>query len=82
MRDFDNVKPEDREKKLYFNKHEFIKLSEQSKKDPFGAIEGYQKYLEKYPDDNSARTYYASNLIAIGRFKEADRRIYLDYSNI
>ena len=75
MGDFDNVKPEDREKKLYFNKHEFIKLSEQSKKDPFGAIEGYQEYLEKYPDDNSARTDYASNLIAIGRFEEAEEEL-------
>lgn len=72
MRDFDSVKKEDREKKLYFNKHEFEKISELSKKDPFTSIECYERYFEKYPDDNSARTYYIFNLITIGNLKKAE----------
>ena len=75
MRDFDRVKPEDRDKKMYFNKHEFVKITELGKKDPYGSIQAFQHYFEKYPDDNSARTYYISKLIAVGQFEEAKEEL-------
>lgn len=75
MRDFDRVKPEDRDKKLYFNKHEFIKISELGKKDPYGSIRAFEHYFEKYPDDNSARTYYITKLIAVGHLDRAKEEL-------
>ena len=62
----------DTEKKLYFNKFEFNKIQELSKKDPLLAIELYKDYLIKYPSDYSARTYFASLLIAVGQFNKAE----------
>ena len=75
MRDFDRVKPENKEKKLYFNKYEFKKISELGKKDPYGAIQAYEHYFEKYPNDHSAKTYYISKLIAVGEFKKAEEEL-------
>lgn len=75
MRDFDKVKKEYQNKKMYFNRYEFVKIVEKSKIDPYGSIIEFEKYFEKYPDDNSARTYYTSNLIAIGKFEEAEKEL-------
>lgn len=75
MRNFDRTKPENQEKQLYFNKHEFCKISELSKKDPFVANIAYEHYFEKYPHDNSAKTYYISNLIAVGDLKKAQEEL-------
>ena len=51
MREFDRIKPEDREKKLYFNKYEFLKILELNKTNPFAAIEQYKAYFDKYPEE-------------------------------
>lgn len=75
MREFDRIKPEDREKKLYFNKYEFLKIAELSKTDPFAAIEQYKAYFDKYPEDHSAKAYYISALISVGEFEEAENEL-------
>ena len=75
MREFDRIKPEDREKKLYFNKYEFLKIAELSKTDPFAAIEQYKAYFDKYPKDHSAKAYYISALISVGEFEEAEEEL-------
>ena len=62
-------------KKMYYNKHEFMKIIKQSQNDPYGAILEFENYFSKYPDDYSLRTYYISTLISVCRFDEAEIEI-------
>ena len=75
MKELGKYKSDIKEKKLHFNKHEFFKILEKSKTDPYGSLVDYYHYFEKYPDDNSARTYYIANLITVGQFEKAEEEI-------
>lgn len=71
MRDHDR----DRKRHSHFNRHEFDKIYALYRKDPYTSLECYERYFELYPDDNSGKTYYISNLIAVGQFDKAMEEI-------
>ena len=45
------------------------------KEDPYTSLLCFENYFSKYPEDNSARAYYISNLITVGEFEKADEEI-------
>lgn len=57
----------------YFDKYVFKKILKVSYIDPFEAKNEFEEYLEKYPTDYGAYPYYASNLIKIGKYDDADK---------
>ena len=62
----------DTEKKLYFNKYEFLKAKEPERTDPYLSIKRFQEYLEKYPKDYGAYVYYAVSLINVRQLDKAE----------
>ena len=62
-------------KNAKFDSYKFKKIVDISKKDVLLAIELFEQYFEEYPDDYSGYLIYASNLIKINRFEEAERII-------
>lgn len=60
-------------KAKYFNKWEFQQLLNLYETNPFEAKLKYEEYLDKYPKDYSAYSYYASLLIVLGEFDEAEK---------
>ena len=59
--------------KTYFDALEYRKILLLSDFDPQKADLKCKEYLEKYPKDYSAYSFYASNLIKIGEFEDSDR---------
>ena len=57
--------------KKHYDKWEFQQVAAIKDTDPIKAIEKLEKYLNEYADDYSAHSYYASNLITVGRIDEA-----------
>lgn len=64
----------------YYDTYEFRNIDALSKANPFKAKEAYEEYLQKYPEDYSAYPYYASVLITLGMFEEAEK--VLSYSEL
>lgn len=58
--------------KNYFNKYEFKKAVDHGNVNPFTAINMFQNYIQKYPDDYNSYCYYANLLILIGKVDEAE----------
>lgn len=56
----------------YFNPDEFNRIMSYREKDAFGTIEKLERYINKYPKDYSAITYYCSELIRIGNLDKAE----------
>jgi len=65
-------------KNNYFNSWEFSNAVSIAKNDPIEALARYEEYSKKYPKDYTAYPYYASTLITLGKFKEAEKL--LNYS--
>lgn len=61
----------------YYDKYEFINALDTSESNPLEAKKLFEEYLEKYPEDYSAYTFYCSILVTLGQFKEAEK--ILDY---
>lgn len=61
-----------------YNPNEFRTIIPLMKTNPFEAKNKCEEYLKKYPKDYMAYTYYASVLITVGQFNEADQ--VLEYS--
>lgn len=61
--------------KKHYDKWEFQQVASLKDTDPNQAIEKLEKYLSEYSDDYSAFSYYASNLITVGRIDEAEKVI-------
>ena len=55
----------------YFNKFETKKIIDIMNIDPVTARDQFEEYLERYPKDYSAHTFYASTLITLGNYDEA-----------
>ena len=62
-------------KKQYFNSLELKKACELHQTNPMEAKNRYEEYLEKYPTDYSAHTYYIGVLIILGEFDEAEKAL-------
>ena len=62
-------------KNKYYNKWEIVKILETVGKNPWFSKEKYEEYLKEYPYDYSTRCHYASNLIILGLFDEAEKII-------
>ena len=60
-------------KKDYFNHYEFMQALSIEKTDPYEALNRYKEYLEKYPEDYTTYTYYATLLITVRKFDDASR---------
>lgn len=56
----------------YFNKWEFDRALSYLETNPQVSKLKFQEYLRKYPKDYAAYTYYASTLITLGNFDEAE----------
>ena len=61
----------------FFNKYEFKEAIDSIKIDPYLSRELFEKYLEKYPKDYCAYSYYASVLLLLGDLDKA--REMIDY---
>lgn len=59
----------------YFDKWRFNKILEKVDKDPYQAKILFENYLDEYPKDYSAYSFYASCLITLGLFEEAEKVI-------
>ena len=59
-------------KKDYFNRYEFMQALSIERIDPYEALNRYQVYLEKYPKDYAAYTYYATLLTTLRKYNEAN----------
>jgi hypothetical protein len=59
-------------KNNYYNNWELKKIFNCCNKDPYLAIREAEEYMAKYPEDYAIYAYYASFLITLGRFKEAE----------
>ena len=59
-------------KKDYFNRYEFMQALSIERTDPYEALNRYQVYLEKYPKDYAAYTYYATLLTTLRKYNEAN----------
>ncbi len=57
---------------MYFNEYEFKKALKMADIDIVKSTSMYEEYLRKYSKDYSTYPYYASNLITLGRLKEAE----------
>lgn len=62
--------------KEHFNCHNFSKAVDMLREDIYLALELFKQYIEEFPDDYLAKTYYASVLITVRRLDEA--KIVLD----
>ena len=56
----------------FYNKHLFKSILELSDVDVLEGLKRFENYLEIYPKDNTAQCFYASNLIKVRRFEEAE----------
>ena len=63
-------------KKHYFNKYEFLKIVDLARIDPYEALNAYNDYFSKFPDDIAAIPYYISTLISIEKFNEAEEELH------
>ena len=61
------------EKPLYFNSFELKKAFNYTRTNPYKAKEALEEYLDKYPLDISGLTYYASALVCISNYDEAEK---------
>lgn len=68
----DNIVPDNKGKKNYFNNLEFRKLIKLQEIDPNLAAIEYKKYIEKYPKDHYAQYMYVAFLITTKEFLEAE----------
>ena len=59
----------------YFNELEFKNAYSMIDIDPYEAKSRLEEYINKYPNDYIARTYYSYILIVIGKFDEAEKVI-------
>ena len=57
----------------YYDTWEFLKTNDITKTNPIEANSRFEEYLQKYPQDYSAYTYYAYNLITLGQFTKAEK---------
>lgn len=62
-------------KQQYFNRWEFLQAFSLVDNNPLEAKRKYEQYLEKYPKDYSAYTYYIAVLITIGKFYLAEKTL-------
>lgn len=60
-------------KRHYFNKHEFMQILSLVNTDPYEAENRFITYLELYPEDYTAYTFFASLLVTIRKFEEAEK---------
>ena len=60
-------------KNQFFNQWEINKIIEAVNHNPWYTKEKFEEYLKKYPFDYSTYTYYASNLIILGLYNEAEK---------
>lgn len=58
-------------KTMYFNRYEFLKIMKIKNIDINLSIDFFNKYLDKYENDFSARAYYVSALIKVQKLAEA-----------
>ena len=61
------------QKPLYFNSYEFNKIYNIRFNNPYKAVEDFEKYIEKYPYDYTAKVYYISSLISINELEKANK---------
>jgi len=60
-------------RKDYFNEHEFNKIQDLIETNPKRALELYEEYFKQYPNDHAAYNYYATLLISLKRYEEAEK---------
>lgn len=60
---------------IYYDKWEFEKALDCMNTNPQEARLKFEKYLEKYPEDFSAYTYYSTTLCLLGEFDETEKTL-------
>ncbi len=68
---YKKIKP----KRCYFNTYEVEKAFKYRETNPELAKELLEEYMMKYPYDGNALTYYASILISLGQYEEAEKAL-------